>query len=189
MDTAPHPELWTRIAALLGALRLMLRGAVPELFGSIANDARAQLIAATALVRRYLHVLAGEIALPARAVGENPANSRETPTRHQSRETLFRLTEEGRNARPPSDAGTPDTPFLQWALMMEAARRLSLVLNNPQKHALRLARLLRRRAGETLRTLPVPAHILRRLPPWTDALLCRLDEAARPQAWAGLNSS
>lgn len=81
-----------------------------------------------------------------------------------------------------------DTPFVQWAMMMEAARRLAIVLNHPEKHALRLARLLRRRKGATLKDLPVPADILRRLPPWTDALLCRLDEAVRPQAWAGINA-
>lgn len=30
---------------------------------------------------------------------------------------------------------------------------------------------------------------LDRLAPWTDALILRLDEAARPEAWTGINSS
>jgi len=73
--------------------------------------------------------------------------------------------------------------------MMEAARRLALVLNHPEKHALRLARLLRRQARATLKALPVPASILKRLAPWTDALLLRLDEEARQEGWAGIDSS
>lgn len=189
--TAPRPELWTRIAALLGALRTLLREAVPEHFQRIAADARAQLSAATALVRRYVHVLAAEIALPAlRPVGAAPKTSNETPRNHQSRrEAHFCLTEETRLARAASRSDGADTPFVQWAMMMEAARRLAIVLNHPEKHALRLARLLRRRKGRVLKDLPVPGQILRRLPPWTDALILRLDEEARPQDWAGINSS
>lgn len=188
--TAPRPELWTRIAALLGALRTLLREAVPEQFAKIAAEARAQLIAATALVRRYIHVLAADITLPApRAVGAPAKNSNEPPrTDKARRETLFCLTEETCPARNASRSDGADTPFVQWAMMMEAARRLALVLNHPEKHALRLARLLRRRKGRVLKDLPVPGHILRRLPPWTDALILRLDEAARPEAWAGINA-
>ena len=188
--TAPRLELWTRIAALLGALRTLLREAVPEHFGRIAAEARAQLIAATALVRRYIHVLAADITLPApRPVGVSPKTSNETPKNHQSRrDALFCLTEETRLARAASRSDGADTPFVQWALMMEAARRLALVLNHPEKHALRLARMIRRRKGRVLKDLPVPGHILRRLPPWTDALILRLDEAARPEAWAGINA-
>ncbi|MBA4227641.1 MAG: hypothetical protein C0456_13515 [Hyphomonas sp.] len=188
--TAPRPELWTRIAALLGALRTLLREAVPEQFAKIAAEARAQLIAATALVRRYIHVLAAEVVLPERAVGVSPKTSNETPrTNKARREALFPLIEEVRPARRVSKSDGADTPFVQWALMMEAARRLALVLNHPEKHALRLARLLRRRKGRVLKDLPVPGHIIRRLPPWTDALLLRLDEEARPQDWAGINST
>ena len=187
--TAPRPELWTRIAALLGALRTLLRGAVPEHFHKIADDARAQLLAATALVRRYIHVLAAEITLPPLPVGVSPKPAGQTPTKHQARrDALFRLTELVDTIKRASKPGGSDTPFTQWALMMEAARRLALVLNYPEKHALRLARLLRRQARATLKDLPIPASILRRLAPWTDALLCRLDEEARPHAWAGINA-
>ena len=187
--TAPRPELWTRIAALLGALRTLLRGAVPEHFAKIAAEARAQLIAATALVRRYIHVLAADILLAERPVGAPAKNSNETPKKAQSRrEALFCLIEETCPARATSKSDGADTPFVQWALMMEAARRLALVLNHPEKHALRLARMLRRRKGRVLKDLPVPGHIIRRLPPWTDALLLRLDEEARPEDWAGINS-
>ncbi len=188
--TAPRPELWTRIAALLGALRMLLREAMPEHFHRIAAEARLQLIAATALVRRYIHVLAASVALPEpRPVGAPPENANETPKKLQRRrEAPFRLIEEVCPARRASKSEAADTPFVQWALMMEAARRLALVLNHPEKHALRLARLLRRRKGRILKDLPVPASVLLRLPPWVDALLCRLDEEARPEAWATLNA-
>jgi len=188
-DHMPRPELWTRIFALLGALRTLLREAVPELFGSIAGEARAQLLAVTSLVRRYIHVLAAELTLPPLAVGVPAKTAGETPTKPQpSREALFRLTELISPAARSSASQGTDTPFIQWALMFEAARRLNTVLADPQKHALRLARMLRRRQGKTLKEMPVPGHILRRLPPWIDALLCRLDEEARPEAWAGINT-
>lgn len=188
--TALRPELWTRIAALLGALRTLLRQAVPEHFASIAAEARLQLITATALVRRYIHALAGEITLPEpRPVGISRKPSNETPGKLQRRrEALFCLIEETCPARHAAKSDGADTPFVQWALMMEAARRLALVLSHPEKHALRLARMLRRRKGRVLKDLPVPSHILRRLPPWIDALLCRLDEAARPEPWAGITA-
>ena len=188
--TAPRPELWTRIAAFLGGLRAFLRGAVPDKFDKVAAAARAHLMAAAALVRRYIHVLAADLALPPLPVGAPARNSNQPPTKHQARrDTLFRLTELMDTIKHASKGGGSDTPFVQWALMMEAARRLALVLNHPEKHALRLARLLRRQARATLKDLPVPASVLRRLAPWTDALLQRLDEEARPQAWAGINSS
>ncbi|MFN4025538.1 MAG: hypothetical protein ACK4MQ_11960 [Hyphomonas sp.] len=189
LDDAPRPELWTRIAALLGALRTLLMGAAPHLFAGIAREARAQLAAANALVRRYLHVLAAELTLPP-AVGVFSGTSTKTPaTLQRSRETLFRLTEEARPSSPSSKSQERDPPELQWALMVEAVRRLRAVLNDPRRHALRLARLIRRKGRAMLRVLPVPAHILRRLPPWTDALICRLDQEARPADWAGLDTS
>ncbi|MFN4183253.1 MAG: hypothetical protein ACK4M6_00580 [Hyphomonas sp.] len=188
--TAPRPELWTRIFALLGALRTLLREAVPELFGGIARDARAQLVAITALVRRYIHVLAADLALPPLAVGVSKENSKRNDEKlQQRREAPFRLTEETKPATGSSAGEGTDTPFIQWAMMLEAARRLSAVMADPARHALRLARMLRKRKSGTLKAQPTPWHILRRLPPWTDALLCRLDEAARPEAWAGINSS
>ncbi|MBY9068562.1 hypothetical protein K1X12_16830 [Hyphomonas sp. WL0036] len=186
----PRPELWTRIAAVLGALRQLLRTVVPEHFTGIASEARARLAAAAALIRRYIHVLAAEIMLPERLVGVSAKNSNETPGKLQARrDPLFRLIEEACAPSRSSQSESSDPPFLQWAMMLEAARRLALVLNDPEKHAKRLARLLRRRKGASLKDIPVPAHILRRLAPWTDALILRLDEEARPAAWAGLNSS
>ena len=189
-DHMPRPELWTRIFALLSALQALLREAVPELFAGIAADARAQLVAAASMVRRYIHVLAAELALPPLAVGVSLKTSNETPGKARARgEAPFRLTELV-TASPRSAASDgSDTPFIQCPMMLEAARRLGLLLADPQKHSLRLARHLRKRTGETLKAMPVPGHILRRLPPWTDALLCRLDEEARPKAWAGINSS
>jgi hypothetical protein len=187
--TAPRPELWTRIAAFLGTLRVFLRGAVPDKFDRVAATARAHLMAAAALVRRYIHVLAADIALPPLPVGASPQSSNATPTKLQRRrDSLFRLTELIDTLKRASNSNGSNTPFVQWALMMEAARRLALVLNHPEKHALRLARLLRRQARRTLKDLPVPASLLKRLAPWTDALLLRLDEEARPQAWAGINA-
>ena len=44
--TAPRPEIWTRIAVFLGALRVFLRGAVPGKFEKVAGAARAHLMAA-----------------------------------------------------------------------------------------------------------------------------------------------
>ena len=188
--TAPRPELWTRIAAFLGALRAFLRGAVPSEFDKAAAAARAHLMAAAALVRRYIHVLAADLALPPLPVGVSKENSKRNPEKlQQSREAPFRLTERIGATSSSSPSEGSDTPFIQWALMMEAARRLTFVLNHPEKHALRLARLLRRQARATLKDLPVPASVLKRLAPWADALLLRLDEEARPQDWAGINSS
>lgn len=60
---------------------------------------------------------------------------------------------------------------------------------NPRPHALRLARFLRQPITDVLRALPVPQHILRSLLPEIDALLWRFDKAARPEDWAGLDTS
>lgn len=188
--TAPRPELWTRIAALLGALRALLMGTAPQMFAGIASEARAQLAAANALVRRYLHVLAAELTLPPPAIGVPSENSNKPPTGAQrSREALFRLSEAARPSSSSARSQAHDPPELQWALMTEAVRRLRAVMRDPERHALRMARLIRRTGRAALRVLPVPAHILRRLPPWTDALLCRLDQAARPEDWEGMDTS
>lgn len=145
-------------------------------FPSIAAEARLQLKTATALLRRYIHVIAAEPTLPEpRPVGVSRKPSNETPRKLQRRrEALFCLIDETCSARHAAKSDGADTPFVQWALMMEAARRL--------------ARLLRRQKGRILKDLPIPSHILRRLPPRIDALLCRLDEAARPEAWAGITA-
>jgi hypothetical protein len=39
--TRPHPDLWYPIAALLSALRKLLRAAAPEAYSCIALEARA----------------------------------------------------------------------------------------------------------------------------------------------------
>lgn len=183
----PRPELWTRIAAVIAALRRLLLGAAPQLFGDIAAEARLQLAAANVLVRRYLHVLAAGILLPLLAWTPPAPSSRPASPSRRPLLSLFRLSEETR--RPASYAGPDrDPPELQWAFMLEAVQRLTSVMANPQRHALRLARLLRQAGRAVLRALPVCAHILRRLAPWTDALICRLDEEARPQAWAAINA-
>jgi hypothetical protein len=183
----PRPELWTRAAALVLALRRLLGGCAPDAFASIAAEARLRLSVAAALVRRYIHVLAAEMVLaplrPARPVPDRPARPR------LWRAPLFALTEEVRSARTRLPARTPDPPALQWALIAEAVSRLGAVLADPQPHARRLARRLRRGKGASLRDLPVPAPVLRRLAPETDALLCRFDRAARPSVWATIDTS
>ena len=60
---------------------------------------------------------------------------------------------------------------------------------NPAPHALRLARFQRRLGPAPLRDLPVRWHVIRRLGPVMDALLTCLDQAARPWAWEGLDTS
>lgn len=187
----PRPELWTRIALVIGGLRALLLGTVPELFGDISAHARAQLAAAAALVRRYIHVLAAELALapalPRPATPQKKA-APETPT--PAREAAFRLTEpETQPSAASAKESAPDTPMMQWALVLAAMRRLSAVMGDPARHARRLAFFLRRQSKETLRPAPVRWSVTRRLPVFTDALLCRLDQAARPAAWAGIDTS
>lgn len=188
-QSRPHPELWTPIAQLLAALRALLRATAPEAFAGIALNARAQLIALTALVRRYIHVLAAELLLPA---GRAPAPASDNPAipaarQRAERRYLFPLIEApaGESRR---SAGE-DPPELQWALLLEAAARLAEVLANPAPHARRLARRFGTLLVSGLRDLPVPWHVVRRLGPAIDNLLMRLDQAARPQAWAGLDTS
>jgi hypothetical protein len=107
--TAPRPELWTRIAAFLGALRTFLRGAVPDKFDKAAANARAHLMAAAALVRRYIHVLAADIALPPLADGAPAKSSNQTPNKLQRRrESLFRLTELADTIKRASKGGGSD---------------------------------------------------------------------------------
>ncbi|MFN4183834.1 MAG: hypothetical protein ACK4M6_03550 [Hyphomonas sp.] len=189
----PRPELWTRIALVISGLRALLLGTVPELFGEVSAHARAQLAAAAALVRRYIHVLAAELALapatPRPATSEKKA-APENPPPASAREAAFRLTEP--EAQPGATGGAgavPDTPMMQWALVLAAMRRLSAVMGDPARHARRLAFFLRRQSRQTLREAPVRWSVTRRLPAFTDALLCRLDQAARPAAWAGIDTS
>ena len=104
----------------------------------------------------------------------------------RSRRHLFPLIEHP--ARRARDSLGEDPPELQHALVMEAVQRHVSVMANPAPHALRLARVLRRFTGRALRELPVPWSVLRRIGPGVDTLLMRLDAAARPQAWEGIDS-
>ncbi len=60
----PYPELWNTLAHQLGPLRQLLAAAASEAFAAISAQARARLAHLTALVRRYIHILAAEIRLP-----------------------------------------------------------------------------------------------------------------------------
>ncbi len=184
--TRPRPDLWYPIAQLLAALRTLLRATAPEAFAQIALDARAHLAALTALVRRYIHVLAADINLP--LPQSRPPAERRASRAGVSRAYLFPLIETPARASGAATGGE-DPPELQWALLMEAAARLAAVLANPAPHARRLARRFGKLTVPGLRDLPVPWHIIRRIGPVIDTLLIRLDAAARPQAWAGLDTS
>jgi hypothetical protein len=187
--TRTRPEFWYPIARLLSALRALLRATAPDAFAAIAKEARAQLIAVTALVRRYIHVLAAGLVLPPPRV--RPPSTEDMPAlvsaRSGARATLFPLIEHP--ARPGSASSGEDPPALQWALLMQAAERLVSVLANPAPHARRLARRFGTLLHAGLREAPAPWHIIRRLGPGIDTLLLRLDQAARPLAWAGLDTS
>lgn len=187
--TRAHPEFWYPIALLLSALRALLRATAPGGFAAIAKEARAQLIAITALVRRYIHVLAAELVLPPpRARPPSTEDSPESSAAHRgARAALFPLIETP--ARPGAHGEREDPPALQWALLMQAAERLVRVLANPAPHARRLARRFGTLLYAGLRESPAPWHVIRRVGPGIDTLLLRLDAAARPQAWVGMDTS
>ena len=187
--TRAHPEFWYPIARLLSALRALLRATAPEAFAAIAKEARAQLIAITALVRRYIHVLAAELVLPPPRVRPPSTEDKSHPTATSwgGRASLFPLIENP--ARPGGGGVGEDSPALQWALLMEAAARLARVLANPAPHARRLARRFGTLLHAGLRELPVPWYVIRRVGPGIDTLLLRLDQSARPQAWVGIDTS
>ncbi|MEQ9505609.1 MAG: hypothetical protein RLO80_05020 [Hyphomonas sp.] len=184
--THPHPDLWYPIAALLSALRKLLQAADPYAFASIAREARAQLAVITALIRRYIHILAAELVLPPPRATVPSADNPGAGTSHASG-YLFPLIETPSRASA-SSAGQ-DPPELQWAILMDAAERLVSVLANPARHARRLARRFGTLLVPGLRETPVPWHVTRRVGPFVDTLLMRLDQLARPQAWAGLDTS
>jgi len=187
--TRAHPEFWYPIARLLSALHALLRATAPEAFAAIAKEARAQLIAAAALVRRYIHVLAAELVLPPPRVRPPSTEDKPNPAaeRRGARAPLFQLIENP--ARCGGGGEGEDPPVLQWALLMEAAARLVRVLANPAPHARRLARRFGTMLHAGLREMPVPWHVIRRVGPGIDTLLLRLAQAARPQAWAGMDTS
>lgn len=187
--TRAHPEFWYPIARLLSALRALLRATAPEAFAAIAKEARAQLIAISALVRRYIHVLAAELVLPPPRV--RPPSTEEKPksssAQRGNRAPLFPLIENPTRSDGGGDGEDP--PALQWALLMQAAEQLVRVLANPAPHARRLARRFGTLLHAGLGDLAAPWHIIRRVGPGIDTLLLRLDQAARPQAWAGMDTS
>jgi hypothetical protein len=186
-QTRPHPDLWYPIAQLLAALRTLLRATAPETFAEIALNTRAQLAALTALVRRYIHVLAAELVLPPPRTLDPSTDSPDAGRTPRARRYLFPLIE--MPARPSRATAGEDPPELQWALLMEAAARLAEVLANPAPQACRLARRFGTLLTPGLRELPVPWHVIRHVGPGIDNLLMRLDQAARPEAWAGLDTS
>jgi len=188
MSNPPRADLWYPIAHLLIALRRLLRNAAPEAFAAIAREVRVQLAVITALLRRYIYVLAAEIILPPRCAprpqAEHPAKPRAS---HRADCYLFPLLE--LPARTSHASHGEDAPELQCALLMEAARRLAEVLADPAPHARRLARRFGTLTVPGLRDLALPWHILRRIPPWLDVIVCQYDAKARPEAWAGLDTS
>ncbi|MFN7056825.1 hypothetical protein [Hyphomonas sp.] len=184
----PRPDLWSRIAQLIAALGQLLRAAGPEGFAAIALEARAHLAAAAAFVRRYIHVLAADIALPP-VRQARPGAPRDT-ARTRPAEAPLTLTEpvlpplRRNRCAPPYE---PDPPALHWALIMAALARLTAIMADPARHARRLARSQRRTSLIRLRDLPLRSAHLRRLPAPLDALMLRLDRLARPEAWAGID--
>jgi hypothetical protein len=187
-EARPHPNLWRSIARLLAVLRALLTAIAPEAFASVSAEARARLTHLTALVRRYIHILAAETVLP--PPRQAKPGLRDTKARQPRRpfETPFKLIE---RPAPPSHRRASnsdgDPPQLQWALLWDAARRLNDVMADSARHARRLALYLRKHAAAPLRDLPVPWPVLRRLGPEADALLTHFDKRARPHAWAGLD--
>ena len=187
-DPKPLPDLWSRAALVVAMLRRLLRACAPEAFASISAEARALLAAATAMVRRYIHALAADIPLPPVRTSNSADNpSREVRASRSANDYLFPLSEQpGGRA---SQYCPPEPPALQWAILWEAAARLAAVMANPAPHALRLARYQRRHGFTLLRDMPVRWYVIRRLGPVMDALLTRLDQAARPWAWEGFDTS
>lgn len=189
-EARPHPNLWRSIARLLAVLRELLTAIAPEAFASVSAEARARLTHLTALVRRYIHILAAETVLPPPRKAK--PGLRDTKPREPRRpfETPFKLIERPAPLRARASTQTEgDPPQLQWALLLDAARRLNDVMADPARHARRLALYLRKHTEAPLRDLAVPWSVLRRLGPEADALLIQLDQRARPQAWENLDTS
>jgi len=102
---------------------------------------------------------------------------------------LFPLAEQRDWPRRVHAPGGEGPPALQWALLWQAVSQLVSVMANPAPHARRLARFVRPRTDDATRELPARWHVIRRLGPYVDTLLNRLDQLARPQAWEGLDTS
>lgn len=187
-DPKPRPDIWSRAALVVAMLRRLLRSCAPAAFAAISSEARALLSAASAMVRRYIQALAADILLPpVRAALRADSPSRDERAFRSAIDYRFPLSEQpGGRA---SLNCPPEPTELQRAILWEAAARLAAVMANPAPHALRLARFQRRQGPEPLRDMPVRWHVIRRLGPVMDALLTRLDQAARPWAWEGLDTS
>ncbi|MFN7178430.1 hypothetical protein [Hyphomonas sp.] len=189
-ETRPHPNLWRSIAQLLAVLRELIMSTAPDAFAAVSAEARARLTHLTALVRRYIHILAAETVLPTPRGGKPLLKEAKARKARRPFETPFQLLERPAPARPgPSKPGDGDPPELQWALLWDAARRLTEVMADPARHARRLARYLRKHTEAPLRDLAVPWSVLRRLGPEADAILIHLDHKARPKAWENLDTS
>ena len=189
-EARPHPNLWRSIARLLAVLRELLMATAPEAFASISAEARARLIHLTALVRRYIHILAAETVLPPPRQAKPGLKDKTARQPRRAFETPFKLIERPAPHRARASTQTDgDPPELQWALLLDAARRLTEVMADPARHARRLALYLRKHAAAPLRDLAVPWSVLRCLGPEADALLIQLDQRARPKAWENLDTS
>lgn len=184
----PLPEFWYPVARILLALKALLAATAPEAFGLISAGVQRELRYAAAFLRRYLLALARELTLPPlrpRAAAPAPPSAG-APRR--GREAPFCLTEPpaaygASRARPP---GVPCPP-VEWAIALKRAEAMLAALRGPLPFARRLARRLERGAPPALRSLAVPAHVLRAIPPALDILLMRIDIMARPDVWSGLD--
>ncbi|MFN3312720.1 MAG: hypothetical protein ACK46Q_04555 [Hyphomonas sp.] len=186
----PHPELWNTLVHLLGLLRQLLAATAPEAFAAISAEARARLAHLTAMVRRYIHILAAEIILPPlQTAPAYPSVPAQVKCQRASRETFALLEHPPMPGQCHTPASERDPPELQWALLWEAALRLSAVLRDPARHARRLARYRQRGHAAPLRGLPVRWAVLRRLGAAADACLTRFDQLAQPAAWAEIDTS
>ncbi|MBK8196957.1 MAG: hypothetical protein IPK75_01210 [Acidobacteria bacterium] len=185
----PLPEFWYPLARILLVLKALLAATAPEAFASIAAHVHRELRYAGAFLRRYLLALARQLVLPPprprAAAPDGPAPPRE---RGRARSAPFSLAELPPARRPPGPGHAPyPDDYVNWAIALSRAETLLAALQRPLPLARRLARQLARGAAPVLRDLAVPAFVLRTLPPALDALLMRLDQIARPDAWAGLD--
>ncbi|MFN7180475.1 hypothetical protein [Hyphomonas sp.] len=189
-EARPHPNLWRSIAQLLAVLRELIMSTAPDAFAAVSAEARARLTHLTALVRRYIHILAAETVLPPPRQVKPQIKDKTAGKPRRPFETPFKLIERPAPARAgPSRPTDGDPPQLQWALLWDAARRLTEVMADPARHARRLARYLRKHTEAPPRDLAVPWSVLRRLGAQADALLIHLDHKARPKAWENLDTS
>jgi hypothetical protein len=187
-NARPHPELWQPIATLLLALRALLRAADPGAFAALSVRALRELRLGGAMLRRYIFILAREIIVPPPRPPAPRAAPRTQPSSPRPRTFSFDPGEWPPAPGTPSHpSGAEPAPGIEWALALNRAEALLAALRDPLPLARRLALRLAQGKAPPLRELPVPAHILRAIPPEWDALLMRLDSLARPDAWTGMH--